>query len=267
MATSVKKKEAAATGGSMSLGGHLKELRNRLFVCAALFFVVAAVGIAIAPDLLQIITRLGLNCEPPYEFITTEPQEKLMQYFKIAIVAGVVVTLPMLLYQIWAFAKPGLKKSESFFFGLTMIMGLALFVVGVLFAYNITFPFMLNFMNTLEGAEYVNTATTLANFVSFAITIFLIFGCIFEIPLVTVILSRMGILNPKIMRDIRGVAIVLIFTLAAIITPPDVVSQCMCALPMIVLYQVSIFLSGIFYKKKLEADEEDDEDEEDEEDD
>jgi len=184
-----------------------------------------------------------------------------MQYFKIAIVAAVVVTLPMILYQVWAFAKPGLKKSESFFFGLTMLMGLALFVVGVLFAYNITFPFMLNFMNTLEGAEYVNTATTLANFVGFAITIFLIFGCVFEIPLVTIVLSRMGILTPQIMRSARSVAIVLIFVLAAIITPPDVVSQCMVALPMILLYQISIFLSGIFYKKKVKADEEEDEEE------
>ena len=106
-------------------------------------------------------------------------------------------------------------------------------------------------------------ATTLANYISFVITIFVVFGVVFEIPLVTVILSRLGIVNPKLMRSGRGIAIVLIFVMAAIITPPDVFSQCMVAGPMILLYEISIFLSGIFYKKKVTADDEEEDDEED----
>ena len=90
---------------------------------------------------------------------------------------------------------------------------------------------------------------------------FIIFGCVFEMPLVTIILAKMGIANPEIMKKGRGVAIVLIFLVAAIITPPDIVSQCFVAVPMCLLYFISIFLSGIFYKPKTDDDDEDDEEE------
>ena len=91
---------------------------------------------------------------------------------------------------------------------------------------------------------------------------FIIFGCVFEMPLVTIILAKMGIANPEIMKKGRGVAIVPIFLVAAIITPPDIVSQCFVAVPMCLLYFISIFLSGIFYKPKTDDDDEDEDDEE-----
>jgi sec-independent protein translocase protein TatC len=91
---------------------------------------------------------------------------------------------------------------------------------------------------------------------------FIIFGCVFEMPLVTIILAKMGIANPEIMKKGRGVAIVLIFLVAAIITPPDIVSQCFVAVPMCLLYFVSIFLSGIFYKPRTDDDEDDEEEDE-----
>ena len=93
---------------------------------------------------------------------------------------------------------------------------------------------------------------------------FIIFGCVFEMPLVTIILSKMGIANPEILKKARGVAIVLIFFIAAVVTPPDIVSQCMVAIPMVLLYFVSIFLSGIFYKPRSEDGDEEDTEEEDE---
>lgn len=265
MGTSVKKqsKKAAAPDGSMTLGGHLKELRNRITICAIVFFIVVAVSLMYAPSLIDLVTAIGLNCDPPYNFIAISPSERLMQYFKIAILAGAVVTVPLALYQAWAFAKPGLKKSESRFFGLTLVMGLGLFCIGVFFAYKISLPFMLNFLNSLEGTEYVVTSYTLAEYMNFVTTIFLIFGVVFEIPLVTVILSRMGIASPTLMRKGRSIAIVLIFVLAAIITPPDVVSQCMVAVPMILLYEISIWLSKIFYRKREDPDEEDEDEEDD----
>lgn len=263
MGTSVKTKpkKKGEPDGSMTLGGHLKELRNRVVVCAVVFFVVVAVALMYASDLIDLVTALGLECDPPYTFIAIAPSERLLQYFKIAIIAGAVVAVPLALYQAWAFAKPGLKKSESLFFGLTLIMGLGLFCLGVVFAYKISLPFMLNFLNSLEGTEYVVTSYTLAEYMNFVTLIFLIFGVVFEIPLVTVILSRLGIANPTIMRKGRGVAIVLIFVVAAIITPPDIFSQAMVAVPMILLYEISIVLSGIFYRKHQSAEEdEDDED-------
>jgi len=162
--------------------------------------------------------------------------------------------------------KPGLKKSETFFLKLVILLGLALFVVGVMFAYKLMMPFMLRFLSTgIEGADYIQTTTSIESYVSLCLTMFIIFGCVFEMPLVTIILSKMGIANPEILKKGRGVAIVLIFFIAAVVTPPDIVSQCMVAIPMVLLYFVSIFLSGIFYKPRSEdSDDEEDAEEEDE---
>ena len=260
MATNVKRKKKAevmSEDGSMTLTGHLKELRNRLIICAAVF-VVGVIGfLAISDKLIDLLTAMAMNAN--YTFVFLAPQEKLMQYFRVSLIAAVIVTIPVALYQIYAFAKPGLKRSESFFFRLVLVFGLALFCVGVLFAYKVTLPFMLNFLVTLEGTDYITASISIESYINLCLTMFIIFGCVFEMPLVTIILAKMGIANPEIMKKGRGVAIVLIFLIAAIITPPDIVSQCFVAVPMCLLYFVSIFLSGIFYKPRSESEDEEDE--------
>lgn len=263
MATNVKRKKKAevmSDDGSMTLTGHLKELRNRLIICAAVF-VVGVIGfLAISDKLIDLLTAMAMNAN--YTFVFLAPQEKLMQYFRVSILAGVVVTVPVAFYHIYAFARPGLKRSESTFFKLVMLLGLILFCVGVLFAYKLMMPFMLRFLSTgIEGAEYIQTTTSIESYVNLCLTMFIIFGCVFEMPLITIILSKMGIINPQLLKQVRGVAIVIIFFIAAVVTPPDIVSQCMVAGPMVLLYFISILLSGIFYKPKEDDDDEDDEDE------
>ena len=226
------------------------------------FVVGVVVSLAYADRLIDLLTAMGRDY---YEFVSIAPQEKLMQYFRVSILAGVVVTVPVAFYHIYAFAKPGLKKSESFFFKMVMLLGLILFCVGVLFAYKLMMPFMLRFLSTgIEGAEYIQTTTSIESYVNLCLTMFIIFGCVFEMPLITIILSKMGIINPQLLKQVRGVAIVIIFFIAAVVTPPDIVSQCMVAGPMVLLYFISIFLSGIFYKPKEDDDDEDDEDEDEE---
>ena len=251
MATNVKRKKKAevmSDDGSMTLTGHLKELRNRLIICAAVF-VVGVIGfLAISDKLIDLLTAMAMNAN--YTFVFLAPQEKLMQYFRVSLIAAVIVTIPVALYQVYAFAKPGLKRSERFFFRLVLLFGLALFCVGVLFAYKVTLPFMLNFLVTLEGTDYITASISIESYINLCL------------PLVTIILAKMGIANPEIMKKGRGVAIVLIFLVAAIITPPDIVSQCFVAVPMCLLYFISIFLSGIFYKPKTDDDDEDEDDEE-----
>ena len=262
MATNLKRKKKAEVmedDGSMTLTGHLKELRNRLIICAVVFVVSVVITLMYADRLIDILTAMGQGY---YTFVSIAPQEKLMQYFRVSLLAAFVITVPVALYQIYAFAKPGLKKSETFFLKLVILLGLALFCVGVLFAYKLMMPFMLRFLSTgIEGADYIQTTTSIESYVSLCLTMFIIFGCVFEMPLVTIILAKMGIANPEIMKKGRGVAIVLIFLVAAIITPPDIVSQCFVAVPMCLLYFISIFLSGIFYKPKTDDDDEDDEEE------
>ena len=263
MATNVKRKKKAevmSEDGSMTLTGHLKELRNRLIICAVVF-VVGVIGfLAVSDKLIDLLTAMARNAN--YTFVFLAPQEKLMQYFRVSLIAAVVITVPVALYQLYAFAKPGLKRSESFFFKLVLLLGLMLFCVGILFAYKITLPFMLNFLVTLEGTDYITASISIESYINLCLTMFIIFGCVFEMPLVTIILAKMGIANPEIMKKGRGVAIVLIFLTAAIITPPDIVSQCFVAVPMCLLYFISIFLSGIFYKPRTDDDEDDEEEDE-----
>ena len=262
MATNVKRKKKAEVmpdDGNMTLTGHLKELRNRLIVCAVVFVAAVVVTLAYADRLIDLLTAMGQGF---YTFVSIAPQEKLMQYFRVSLLAAVVVTVPVALYQVYAFAKPGLKKSETFFLKLVILLGLALFVVGVLFAYKLMMPFMLQFLSTgIEGADYIQTTTSIESYVNLCLTMFIIFGCVFEMPLITIILSKMGIINPQLLKQVRGVAIVIIFFIAAVVTPPDILSQCMVAGPMVLLYFISILLSGIFYKPKEDDDDEDDEDE------
>ena len=266
MATNVKRKKKAEVmpdDGNMTLTGHLKELRNRLIVCAVVFVAAVVVTLAYADRLIDLLTAMGQGF---YTFVSIAPQEKLMQYFRVSLLAAVVVTVPVALYQMYAFAKPGLKKSETFFLKLVILLGLALFVVGVLFAYKLMMPFMLRFLSTgIEGAEYIQTTTSIESYVNLCLTMFIIFGCVFEMPLITIILSKMGIINPQLLKQVRGVAIVIIFFIAAVVTPPDIVSQCMVAGPMVLLYFISILLSGIFYKPKEDDDDEEDDEDEDEE--
>ena len=258
MATNVKRKKKAEVmtdDGSMTLTGHLKELRNRLIVCAVVFVVAVVVTLMYADRLIDILTAMGQGY---YTFVSIAPQEKLMQYFRVSLLAAFVITVPVALYQIYAFAKPGLKKSETFFLKLVILLGLALFCVGVLMM-----PFMLRFLSTgIEGADYIQTTTSIESYVNLCLTMFTIFGCVFEMPLVTIILSKMGIIYPELLKKGRGIAIVCIFFIAAVVTPPDIVSQCMVAGPMVLLYFVSIFLSGIFYKPKSDDDDEDEDEEE-----
>lgn len=263
MSTKAKHKAPAVPDdGSMTLTGHLKELRNRMLICAGTFVVGVLVFLAISDKLVDLLTAMATN----YTFIFIAPQEKLMQYFRLSLIAAVVLVIPVALYQLYAFARPGLKKSERFFFGLVLVVGLGLFCVGVLFAYFITLPFMLNFLVTLEGTEYITASISIESYVNLCLTIFVIFGLVFEMPLVSIILARMGIANPKIMKSFSGVAMVICFFVAAVITPPDIVSQIMVAVPMCLLYYISIFLAGIFYKQHLAAAEDDDDEDEDEED-
>ena len=257
--------------GSMPLTGHLKELRNRLAVVGIVFFVVACLTLTKADVFVEALMSMAKATDAGnlYSFVAIAPQEKLIQYFRVSIVAAIIVTIPLALYEIWAFAKPGLKKTEYRFFGFALLFGLVMFCVGAAFAYKVTLPFMLNFLATVgdtENAAIVITSNiSVESYITFVLTIFIIFGCVFEMPLLSVILSKLGIASQDLMRKGRGIAIVIIFVIAAIITPPDIVSQILVAVPMVLLYELSIGLAMIFYKPHTADDEDADEDDEDDE--
>jgi sec-independent protein translocase protein TatC len=162
----------------------------------------------------------------------------------------------MIGYQIWAFVSPALRKTEKLFFMLAMIFGLICFCIGVFFAYKIVLPFTLNFLISFNSGSGAESAITLQNYISFLMTIFTIFGVVFELPVVSVLLTQMGFVKVSWMKKGRKPMIVVIFLVAALITPPDIVSQIMVAFPMLFLYELSIILSSFFQKIRHKKEEE-----------
>lgn len=233
---------------NMSVTGHLRELRNRLVICLVCLVVSFLVGLHFAPDLVEFMTDIGKGYGYTYVYIS--PQELLMQYFSVAMLAGVCITLPVILYHIWAFVQPGLRKNENALFLSALFFGLICFVIGILFAYKIMLPFMLHFLIDISAGSDITASISVQNYMGFLLTIFMIFGIVFELPVVSVLLTQMGLLKIEWMRKGTRVIIVVIFFVSAVITPPDIVSQIMVAIPMIGLYELSIVISAVLLKLK-----------------
>lgn len=246
-----KKNKPSNSDGTMSLSGHLKELRNRIIICVICLVVFFLLGLHFAPNVVDTLT--GIGKQYGYQFVYIAPQELLLQYFSIALVTGVVLSLPVILFHIWAFVQPGLKENENGLFLGAMIAGLFFFVLGVLFAYKIMLPFMLQFLIGLSKGGDVRASVSVANYLTFLLTIFLVLGIVFELPVVSVLLTQIGLLKVEWMRKFRKVMIVVIFFVAALITPPDMVSQVMVAVPMLGLYELSILICSILSRKKKQA--------------
>lgn len=242
-----KNKEAQADG-SMTLSGHLRELRNRIVVVLLVLIAGVVICFANASPIVDLLTKMGE--EYGYVFVYLRPQELLMVYFSISLLGAVVLAFPVIAYEIFAFCSPGLKKTEKSMMLLGMIFGTMFFAVGVFFAYKITLPFMLRFLITFSTDVAVTASISIEEYTSFLLMVFTIFGVIFELPVLSVILTALGIVRPSWLISARKVMIVAIFFVAAIITPPDIVSQIMVAIPIILLYEFSILLSKFVYKMK-----------------
>jgi sec-independent protein translocase protein TatC len=204
----------------------------------------------------------GIGKTYGYEYVYISPQELLMQYFSVALLLGVIVTLPVILYHIWAFIQPGLRKNENSLFLAALFFGLICFCLGIIFAYKVMLPFMLRFLINVSIGSDITASISVQNYITFLLTIFMIFGVVFELPVVSVLLTQMGLLKVSWMKKGTRVVIIIIFLVSAFITPPDIVSQVMVAIPMIGLYELSIVISSIllrFRRKKPEDTENDEE--------
>jgi sec-independent protein translocase protein TatC len=255
----VKRKHADAEK-NMSLSGHLRELRNRVVICVVCLIVFFLLGLHYAPDFVNLLTGIGKTYG--YEYVYISPQELLMQYFSVALLLGVIVTLPVILYHIWAFIQPGLRKNENSLFLAALFFGLICFCLGIIFAYKVMLPFMLRFLINVSIGSDITASISVQNYITFLLTIFMIFGVVFELPVVSVLLTQMGLLKVSWMKKGTRVVIIIIFLVSAFITPPDIVSQVMVAIPMIGLYELSIIISSIllrFRRKKPEDTENDEE--------
>ena len=256
--------ELAEDDAPMTLMGHLNELRRRLFrmVIIVILGFVAFYGVS---EYLYAYLSAPLQEQLPAgsKLIYTSPAGAFFTYMKVALVASLFGTSPITFYQIWAFIAPGLYKEEKRAVLPLAFFSSIFFIAGAAFCFFLVFPIAFKFFMGF-ATDTIVPMISVEEYLGFALKLLIAFGVVFEMPLFAYFLSRFGILSPDFMRRQRRYAILLIFIVAAILTPPDVFSQCLMALPMLLLYEVSIYVSAIAYPKKKEAKAEDTEEESDE---
>jgi sec-independent protein translocase protein TatC len=226
-----------------SFMSHLIELRDRLLRCVIALVVVFICLFPWARDLYALLAQPMIASLPAGgRLIATEVTAPFFVPVKVTMMAAVVIALPYLLYQIWAFVAPGLYAHERKLVIPLVITSTFLFIAGMAFAYYLVFPVVFHFMVSV-APEGVAVMTDIGKYLDFVLTLFLAFGVTFEVPVAVVILVRMGMVSIATLKNIRPYVIVGAFVVGAIFTPPDVVSQVMLALPLWILYEIGIFVS------------------------
>lgn len=221
--------------GTMSVAGHLRELRKRLVnsVCAVLGFSVLAF------IFIQKFVDLMLRLSSDFSFVYLAPAELVTAYLRLAVVLGLVFASPVILWQVWAFVSPGLTDGERRSGKIALVAGFGFFLIGALFCYAVVLPMTLSFFYGFNSSKDIAASISFDSYMTFVLGMLVVFGAVFEMPVLSYLLGRVGVLHADWLRKGRKYAILLIFIVAAIITPPDVVSQVMTAIPMIALYELS----------------------------
>jgi sec-independent protein translocase protein TatC len=237
----------------LPLTTHLQELRKRL----VLSFIAVGAGFALcyafSESIFDILSAPLLKMMPTGgSLIFTSVAEAFFTYMKVAFIAGLILASPFVLYQVWAFVAPGLYRHEKKYVIPFVLAGSFFFAIGILFAYYVALPVGFKFLLGF-ATDFIKPMPSMKEYLSFSIKFLLAFGLIFEFPVVLVLLARVGVVDAKTLARQRKYAILLIFIFAAILTPPDIISQVILALPMIGLYELSILLSRIFGKKSPPA--------------
>jgi sec-independent protein translocase protein TatC len=229
----------------MGFFDHLEELRNRIIVVILAVIVTSAVAFLFMPGLIEIL-REELIGVPLHTF---SPIEAIFVTFKASIYAGIVISSPIIIYEIWAFVSPGLTKKERRMIIFALIPTIALFLVGALFAYGIILPITLKFFFRFSY-QMSTPLFGLDKTLSFVFSMLFIFGMVFQFPLVIAVLARLGVINHRQLASKRKHALLLIFVVAGIITPdPTVVSQTIVGIPLYVLFEISIWVAYLLEKK------------------
>lgn len=236
--------------GEMSFLGHLEELRSRAFK-AILWVLVGAAVAAYYRDWIMSTALLGPAVGAGVNLQNLEPFGQAFLLFKVIFFAGLILASPLVIWQIWAFVAPGLHEHEKRWARWVTLLTTLCFLIGIGFGYFLLIPSMMNYINVVANPNIQDNISTTAYF-SFFVNMLLASGLIFELPMVTWVLSKVGIVSPDLMVKYRRHSIVAILILAAVITPtPDPVTQLMVAIPLYILYEISVLIARATYKKRL----------------
>jgi sec-independent protein translocase protein TatC len=252
----------------MSFWSHLEELRKRLVRSA--IFVAVGFGICFnySEDILRLLmwpmnTKITVEAAFPFLFSVPNPVQQQLHYttlvepfwahLKISLIAGIMLVFPFIMYQVWKFLSPGLLPKERRYVGVFVVFSTLFFGIGVVFCYVLLLPFAIPFLLSYKTEDLI-AIIKIGDYIDFVLKFLLASGVVFELPLVIVLLSRMGIVSPDWLAKYRKYALVAAFIGGAILTPtPDVFNQTLISIPIYLLYEIGILFARIFGKSKKPA--------------
>jgi sec-independent protein translocase protein TatC len=250
----------------LALTGHLDELRKRIFTLLITLVLTFGICFYFSEFIFQILTlplskTLTFSLKSPFIFLKDSgnpgqnliflaPAEALWMHFKISLISAFVISSPVIFYEVWKFLSPGLLTKEKKY-ALPFVMTTTfLFLIGALFCFIIVLPLAINFLLTYK-TETIKPMLSVGRYVDFCLKFILAFGAVFELPVILVFLTKIGIVTPKTLAKNRKYAILLAFVAAALLTPtPDAFNQTMMALPIVLLYEVGILASRLLNPKQ-----------------
>lgn len=238
---------------TMPMIEHFGELRRRLVWVLVVFVLAMIGGFVVAKPIILYLQEV----EPAkgLEWNVFSPWDTLRIYFQVAIAAALIVSLPFTLYHVWAFTKPGLKENEQKATLLYIPYAVLLYLAGLSFAYFVVFPLAFSFLTALTDSLNLIETYGIAQYFSFMFNILLPIGLLFELPVVVMFLTKLRVVNPIRLQKLRRYAYLALVVLGTLVTPPDAISAIIVSLPMILLYELSVIISRVIYRKQLQADE------------
>lgn len=229
---------------------HLKELRDRIIKILLGVLAVFVILVFFAGDIYTLVTQPLRDYLPEgATMIATGAFSPFLTPLKLALFLSFYIALPWVLYQVWAFVAPGLYRKEKKLVMPLVISSTLLFYLGMAFAFFVVLPLFSNFMamTTPEGTTWT---PDIHSFLSFLLTMFFAFGVAFEVPIATILLCRAGVTTPAKLRKQRPYVVIVAFLVGMVLTPPDIISQTLLAIPMLILFEIGVFVSALMQKKQ-----------------
>jgi sec-independent protein translocase protein TatC len=236
-----------------TLLSHLVELRSRLLKLSAAIVIIFVGLLPFSAEIFSLVSEPLRAVLPGNAMIATAPASPLLTPFKLTFYTALFAAMPVVLYQVWAFVAPGLYKKEQRFAIPLLASSIFLFYLGIAFAYFVVFPLIFGFF-TAVAPEGVEVQTDISQFLDFIITIVFAFGIAFEVPIATVLIVWTGFTTPKKLGKARPYVFLGAFVLGMFLTPPDVISQTLLAVPVYLLYELGIFMSRFFTTRDEDED-------------
>ena len=238
----------------MPLVSHLTELRTRLLRCVAVIFLIFAGLFSFAQQIYTLVSApLREHLPANATMIATDVASPFLTPFKLTMIVSLFLAIPFILHQIWGFIAPGLYRHEKRIAIPLLVSSIFLFYAGMAFAYFLVFPLIFGFFASATP-EGVSMMTDIASYLDFVMTLFFAFGVAFEIPVAVVLLVWIGVVDVQYLRKVRPYVIIGCFVVGMVLTPPDIFSQTLLAVPMWMLFEVGVLFGGLIRKRSQERD-------------